>query len=169
MSKARWAGLAAMLAMLAAGGWYVASPGYTLKQMKAAAQANDADRLSSYIDYPALREDMKSELTARMMAEAQKDNSGFGPLAVALGSAMVGPLVDAMISPAGVRAMMLSNRKNRKAPAAVGEDPVIERHGLSEFVVKSKSAENGAMVFKRHGLGWKLSGIDLPPPPLTNP
>ncbi len=164
MSRTKWAGLAAVLVLLATIGWYVLSPGYTLKQMKAAAQANDADRLSSYIDYPSLREDMKSELSARMMAEAQKDQSGFGPLGVALGSALVGPLVDAIISPAGVRAMMLSNRQNKKAPIAVGEDPDIERHGLSEFVVKSKSGQNGTMVFKRHGLSWKLSGLDLPPP-----
>jgi hypothetical protein len=166
MSKTKVAGLVALLVVVLGVGWYFASPSYTLSQMKAAAQANDADALSSYIDYTALREDMKTELMARMMAEAQKDKSGFGALGVALGAAMIGPFVDAMTSPAGVRAMMLSNEANksaRKVPVTVDENPIIERRGLSEFIVKSKSEPNGGMVFKRYGLGWKLAGIDLPP------
>jgi hypothetical protein len=150
--------------------WYFASPLYTLKQMQSAAQANDADRLSAYIDYPTLREDMKSELMAQMLAESQKDGGAFGPLGLAIGTAMIGPMIDGMVSPAGVRAMFLSKRQEAEKagnqapaiPAKVAEDPVIERRSLSEFVVRSKSKPDGGMVFRRHGLSWKLSGMDLP-------
>jgi hypothetical protein len=40
---------------------------------------------------------------------------------------------------------------------------VIVRRGLSEFLVASKQQPKGGLVFKRHGLSWKLSGVDLPP------
>lgn len=171
MRKAPLLALAAVAAILIAGvGWYVLSPGYTLSRMKAAAERNDPDAMSAYIDYPALREDLKAELMARLMAESQKDKSGFGGLGLALGSAMMGPMIDGMVSPAGVRAAMIANRnqKNGKAPAVtanlqVPEQPEIVRRSFSEFLVTTKAHPNSGMVFKRHGLSWKLSGVDLPP------
>jgi hypothetical protein len=171
MSRNKWIGLVAAIVIVSGIVWYFASPSYTLVQMRNAAKANDADALSSYIDYPSLREDMKSEFMAHMMAEAQKDESGFGALGVVFGSAMVGPIVDGMVSPAGVRAMLISSKQEQarggdtpKPPVKVDENPIIERRSFSEFAVKSKSDANGAMIFTRHGLGWKLSGVDLPPP-----
>lgn len=177
MSRNRWIGVVAAIFAVAAVAWYFGSPYYTLSQIKAAAQSNDPDRLSAHIDYPALREDLKSEFMAHMMAEARKDESGFGALGMALGSAMVGPMVDAMVSPAGVRAMLLSRQQRQTAEAGnaptasvkVDENPLIERRSFSEFAVKSKSDPDGAMVFTRHGLGWKLSGVDLPAPTPQTP
>ena len=85
MSRGKWAGLAVAVVIALGVAWYFASPWYTLKQMRSAAEANDAAALSSYIDYPSLREDLKSDLMAQMMAEASKDKSGFGALGVATG------------------------------------------------------------------------------------
>lgn len=171
MSRSKWLGVVAAIIILSGVIWYFASPSYTLSQMRAAAEANDADALSNYIDYDSLREDMKAEFMAHMMAEAQKDDSGFGALGVAIGSAMIGPIVDGMVSPAGVRAMLISSKQEQaksgdgpKAPVRVDGDPIIERRSFSEFAVKSKNDADGAMIFSRHGLGWKLSGVDLPPP-----
>ena len=41
------------------------------------------------------------------------------------------------------------------------QDLVIERHGLSEFKVRTKG-KDGAAIFRRYGLGWKLAGFDVP-------
>ena len=155
--------------LLAGIGWYIESPLYTLGQMRDAAKANDADALSSYVDYPALRESVKAEITARVAYTERKDRSGLGPLEAALSSAITGPLTDAVVSPAGIRAMLASKQADEvlgnipKPPVHVDSDAAIERHGLSEFVVKSRSKPQGAIVFKRHWLGWKLSGVELPP------
>jgi hypothetical protein len=65
-SKTRVAAFAAAALIIASGAlWYFESPAWTLHQMKAAADANDPDALNSYIDYPALREDLKTEIRAR--------------------------------------------------------------------------------------------------------
>jgi Protein of unknown function (DUF2939) len=171
-SRTRIAALAAAALIIAAGAtWYLASPGWTLHQMKAAADANDPDALNPYIDYPALREDLKAEVMGQAMAEAKKDNSGFGRLSLAIGTAMIGPLIDGLVTPAGMRAALRAKREQPESKVApkgasalrVPDDPVIVRRGLSEFLVASKRQPKGGLVFKRHGLSWKLSGVDLPP------
>src|SRR5438270_5643504 len=166
--KWRIAALAAALIVIASATlWYFESPAWTLKGMKDAAQSHDADALNGYIDYPALRDSLKAALMARMMEEAQKDKSGFGGLGLAVGSAMMGPMIDALVSPAGMRASLLAET-HVNAPAGasalhVPKEPVIVRRNFSEFVVTAKNQPNSGLVFKRHGLSWMLSGVELPP------
>ena len=172
ISKPKVAALAAAVLIIAAAvTWYLASPGWTLHQMKAAADANDPDALNTFIDYPALREDLKAEIRGQMIAEAQKDRSGFAPFGLAIGSALAGPAVDALVTPAGMRAAFIAKRDQEQvkgAPQAasalrVPDDPVIVRRGFSEFLVASKRQPKSGLVFKRHGLSWKLSGVKLAP------
>ena len=170
--KTRVAALAAAALIMAAGvTWYLASPGWTLHQMKAAADSDEPDALNSYIDYPALREDLKAEILSRMMAEAKKDKSGFGGLGVAIGRAVIRPVIDRLVTPAGMRAALFAKRDQAQTKVAaqaasalrLPDDPVIVRRGFSEFLVASKRQPNRGLVFKRHGLSWKLGGVDLPP------
>jgi hypothetical protein len=170
-SRTRVAALAAAVLIIAAGvTWYLASPDWTLHQMKAAVDANDPDALNSYIDYPALREDLKAEIAGQMAAQARKDKSGFGGLGLAIGTAMIGPVVDRLATQAGMRAALIAKRAEGQIKAApnpasslrVPDDPMIVRRGFSEFLVASKRQPTSGLVFKRHGLWWKLSGVDLP-------
>jgi hypothetical protein len=158
---------AALIVIASSTLWYFESPVWTLKGMKDAAQSNDADALNAYIDYPALRKSLKAELKARMRAEAQKDKSGFGDLGRALGSVTLGPLLDVIVSPAGMRAALLANSQENMGPAAsalhVPKEPVIVRRTFSEFLVTAKGQPNSGLVFKRHGFSWMLSGVELPP------
>ena len=170
MSRGKWkiAAVAAALIVIASSTlWYFESPAWTLKGMKDAAQSHDADALNAYIDYPALRESLKAELMARMMAEVRKDKSGFGALGMALGSAVVGPMIDGLVSPAGMRAALLADGQEKANPATsalhVPEKPVIVRRSFSEFLVTTKDHPDSGLVFRRHGLSWMLSGVELPP------
>lgn len=181
MKGTRWAIAAFVLLVLAAGGWYFASPWWTLRQMQAAADANDGERLAAYIDFPMLRDDLRGDLSAQMQTEARARGGAFGGLAASFGQMLINPLVDNLVTPSGVRALFLARRQeaeNDDAPppaeaeaeasagglrgVRVGDAPVIRRRGLSEFVVSSPNRAGG-LVFTRHGLGWRLSGIDLPP------
>ena len=172
MKGSKWLSLAAVVLIIAGVAWYFASPGYTLSRMKAAAESNDADAMASYIDFPALREDLKADLLAQMMAEAQKDKSPFSGFAMALGPAMVSSMVDGYITPAGMKALFASKRAETRTAAKaerpaestfkLEDQPIIKRRGLSEFLVATRKDPNSGMVFKRDGLGWKLSGVELP-------
>ena len=170
-SKTRIAALAAAVLIVAAGvSWYWASPAWTLHQMKAAADANDASALNSYIDYPALREDLKAEIMSQMTAEAKKHRSRFGGLGLAIGTAIGGPVIDGLVTPAAMRAALVARHDQAQVQGApqpatalgIPDDPVIERRGFSEFLVASRKQPETGLVFKRHGLSWKLSGVNLP-------
>jgi hypothetical protein len=168
-------GAALLLILLLAGGWYYVSPGLTVKSMVEAAQSNDEARFSSYVDYDALRTDMKTELTSRLQAEAKRDGSEEAKLGLAMGMAVMGPLVDSMVSPTGMKqafANLANEQANAKGKAAAGdkgtakvekEEPQIRRMGVNRFIVTGKDTPDSGLVFERRGLGWKLAGIDLPP------
>ena len=107
----------------------------------------------------------------QMTAEAKKHKSGFGGLGLAIGTALIGPVIDRLVTPSGLRAALIAKRDQALINAAPGAasalrvpaDPVIVRRGLSEFLVASKQQPGSGLVFKRHGLSWKLSGVDLQP------
>ena len=161
----------ASLALLGLGvGWYVFSPLWTLKQMRAAADARAADDLAAHVDLPALREDLKSELSVALVAQARHDKSGAGALGAAVGLAMLDTVVDGFVSPAGIRLMFASAAggdasPGGRPPARMGSSGFrIERDGLAGFRVLPVDPTNGgALVFRRYGLEWRLAGVDLPP------
>jgi hypothetical protein len=175
----------ALLLALAAivGGWYYVSPGITVKAMVEAAQDGDEARFSSYVDYDALRADMKSELTTRLQEEAKRDGSAEAKLGLAMGMAMMNPIVDSMVSPKGMQTAFANLAKEQQAAKAKGgnggdaggkdaaakgsipADPEIQRQGLNRFIVTGKDTPGSGLVFVRYGVGWKLAGIDLPKMP----
>ena len=162
------AAVALAAVLLLGAGWYMLSPGWTVKAMVDAAQSGDGDRFSSYVDYPALRADMKAELTQRLQAEGRRDTSPEARIGVAMGLAMMGPIVDRMVSPKAMQsalARISSETKTGGAGNKGGDKPAkpeIHRQGLSRFLLAGKGRADSGLVFERRGLGWKLTGIDLP-------
>ena len=51
------------LLVLLIAGWWFASPYWVLYQVKQAVEENQLGKLSSYIDYPAVRQSLKSQLS----------------------------------------------------------------------------------------------------------
>ena len=136
MRTSRAALLAAALLALVAAGWWFGSPWWTLWRMREAAQAGDADSLAAYIDFPALRASTRAQL---------------GPL----GGLLARPAVDALVSPEALRLALLHRRDG--GGEAGGLD--LTRTGPSEFRLRRGK---GDLVFRRHGLGWKLAEVGPP-------
>lgn len=166
-----------LCAGLAAAGWLYASPFWTLKAMRDAAEARDAEALAAYVDFPALRADLKSDLSAAMMAEMARARAteDMSARPDALGLAMLDPLIEGMVSPAGLQMMFAGNpaAASSATPAPLREvsasgEVTVTRNGLSEFRVSGKGDDPAALVFRRDGLGWRLVGIDLPPQALAS-
>ena len=135
--------------------------------MVATAQARKAAALSAYVEAPALRQAMNGELTGRVERESKKDRSPQAKLAGMMGLALIGPLVDRMVSPSAINQAFMRLTIEQPKDASSGKDekpePVIRRQGLNRFVVAGKDMPDSGLVFARRGLGWKLVGIDLPP------
>ena len=170
--------LAAAVAVIAIGAAIWASPYYALHQMKTALDARDAAALAEHVDFPALRDNIKSQLAATMSrslgALAGSDNP-FAAMGAAVTNAMLGKMVDAMVSPAGVQALVSKSALSRQAPAGqvaggshdgtAGKARYAAGYGgWDRFVIRpaADSDDAGALVLRRHGLwSWKLSEVGL--------
>jgi hypothetical protein len=139
MRRPKWKLLAAALAVLLIAGWWFGSPWWTLWRMREAARAGDSETLAAYIDFPALRASTRAKLAPRL-----------GPL----GGALAGPAVDTLVSPAALRLALGSGRGGGES----GADFDLDRTRASEFRLRRGDKD---LVFRRHGLGWKLEEISL--------
>lgn len=94
-----------------------ASPYLALRQMKQAIDARDAQAISAYVDFPALRISLKQQLTDELMRriDARTRDNPLAIIGAMIGSALVGPLVDAYATPEGV-AMLMSGVPPRARP-----------------------------------------------------
>lgn len=178
------------LLMLAAafGGWYFASPGYALMSLHDAVKAGDADAMDNHIDFVAVRDSLKSSIKAKMAEEvAVTDADPMAALGMAMADALLDPIIDGILTPEGMAAMIARRREmddkenvagstgsavkqtgNPDASSAPsdskGQTPnyEIEREGLSKFTVTfPDDPEAPALIFMRDGLSWKLSDIDI--------
>lgn len=156
MTRRGWAALAVGVSLLVvAAGWYVASPWWTLKNMRDAARSRDGDRLASYIDFPAVRQSASDELAEEVDARLP------GLLPKKLIEKLGRPVVDALVSPDVLRAALIAKPKGKGSGA---DNCGLSRQGLSEFRLRCAQLANGQadLIFRRRGLGWVLAGIDLP-------
>ena len=160
--------------LLALGGWYYYAPYYTASQMQAAVEARDADRLARHVDFPALREDVRqslNEVLAQELAEFRRDNP-FGGLGVAVAGALLKPLVDAVVSPAGIATIMegyIPEPDGRGMGfTSQGETRIRMGYaGLDRFVVTIESERDPVqqvdLILHRQGnFSWKLASLGLP-------
>lgn len=189
MNRRVWIGLAAAVVALLVG-WYAASPFMAMGALQKAAKSGDRDRLEQLVDFPRVRESLKQDFTAGLMAKAQNDASlrdnPFAGLAAMFVPALVDRIVDAAVSPAGI-ARMQEGQGVASPPGAkpmdrpIGSDsqPLSKPAGksadkprlayryasLNRFkVVQPTDAGPMNWVFARQGLfGWRLIRIELPP------
>ena len=165
MTSSKKGGIAVAIIVLLAAAWLTFSPYWTLSRMKAAAEANDAAALNGYIDYPALRENLKSDMAA--MASAETVRRGGNPAQAAMAMAFIGPMIDAYVQPATMTGMLTGRAAKGPAPKAriTGDDVEVTRDSLKRFTVKSadmRAGKGGGAVFEMRGLGWVMTRIALP-------
>src|SRR3546814_6918099 len=114
MKKWPWLAVAVLVALLA---WTAAGPYRTVNAIRDAAQARDAQAMAEQVDFPALRSSLKAQLGDRLLREVgtpSPDNpiAAFG---LSIAGGLVGGLVDVMVTPAGLGAIMEGRRTDRKS------------------------------------------------------
>ena len=157
-------------------GWYAVSPYITLHQMRSAAESKDAEELSEHIDFPAVKESLKASFSAKMMSEAANspNDNPFAGAGAALAIAMIGPMIDALVTPQAIAMMMQGEKpppQQAQVPAAStpNKEPNVSSGytGINTFDVdvsdKDDPTAKIGLRFKRHGLfSWKLTSIEMP-------
>ena len=164
---------------------YIASPFWTLNGMKNAVANNDAISIADSVDFPALRESLKANIQAQMASETAKpDADGFEAFGSALAAMMIGPMIDALVTPEGLIQIMqgkdIDSLSDMESGQAANSDSSttgptkmnISKMGyetinrftvdISEDAHENIDSKNATLVFSRRGLlSWKLSGIRL--------
>jgi hypothetical protein len=99
--------LVAILIVIALGFGY-ASPYIVLNELKHAADERDAETVDEYVDFPALRESLKQQITGLLTRRLDTQGHGnpFAAIGAMIGVALIGPLVDAYATPDGVAALL---------------------------------------------------------------
>ena len=165
----RWI-IAALAALLVLGGtWYFASPALAMSGLRDALQEGDRDELTERVDFPAVRESLKSQMMAAVTAEMAKQKEGDNPFA-ALGAmfvtGLVNQMIEGLVTPDGLRALVQQGRL-KADPSAKAPDQqwTVEHDGLDKFraVPVGKPGEKAPkLLFKRDGLGGRLVDIEMP-------
>lgn len=97
-----------IVAVIAAISYAYASPYIALNRLKAAIDARDSHAVSEYVDFPSLRISLKQQITNELMRRIdakRPDNDPLAAIGALIGSALIGPLVDAYATPDGVAAL----------------------------------------------------------------
>lgn len=176
MKKWIWLAAAMFAALLA---YTAAGPYLAINAIREAVKTEDSRALARQVDFPALRTSLKAQLTDRVVREAgaEAQSSLVGAFGLRLATGLVGGAVDAMVTPAGLGALMegrkLWNRGAGIAPpsrADTGQQPEPLRGAVQRYespsrftaTVHDDAGRPVVFVLTRDGLRWKLSDIRLP-------
>jgi hypothetical protein len=158
-------------------GVYGGSAYLAASNLEKSAKAGDVAALDELVDFPSVREGLKSQMNAAMMAKMQSDpelaNNPFAGLGMMLAPAIIERAVDAYVTPDGIAAIVRGQRLNEPPQAAAEnrDNPDVEYGSqwvdLDTFKVTArKDGSNETMpsfIFKREGFAtWKLKKIQLP-------
>lgn len=157
---------------------WAAAPVFAAQSLIRAAKAGDADRLEQLVDFPALRQSLKDELTAELAAHMRRnpDADRLGGLGMILAPMLLSGAVDAAVTPEVVAHMVTT----AEAPDPTVRDrpePGDERDGrdihqawgyrdLNAFAVTLTDRDHPdqrlALILERRGLfSWKLAAVDI--------
>lgn len=153
--------------------WSYFTPHLVVRDMMDAAEAKDADRFSRHVDYPAVRMSLKAHLKTSMMNQAKENTNPFEALGAGLSMMFTDTIVDALVSPEVLSAMMNGESMETNVPPTTADAERMEMEtsmgyrGLNMFVVlmreKGSVEEPMEFVFQRSGLAsWQLKGLRMP-------
>jgi len=159
--------------------WAVA-PIVAAQSLIRAAKAGDTAKLEQRVDFPSLRESLKAELNAEVLARVRGDprltESDLGGIGMMLAPMLLSGAVDTVVTPEVVAAMVRDGEApdptNAPDPAPKAGDDGGDIHqswgyrDLNTFSVTltRRDAPNKrlALLLDRRGLfSWKLAAVDL--------
>jgi hypothetical protein len=171
--------------VIIAGGYYFASPFLAIQGLRSGFLSKNSEQVNKYIDYPALREDLKPQLITGMIKNMQNNpemaSNPFSGFAIALITPMASQMVDTYVTPSGMRTILESStseqsgaNQDKTAQGLVDRkkefDKALQKtslgyEGVNKFQLTA-TADDGKktkLIFNREGFaGWKLKSVILP-------
>jgi hypothetical protein len=163
-----------VLAVLFGAVWMYFTPYLAMNRLQKAAKAGDTEALNELVDFPSLRESVKTNVRSAVENSVSHSHNPFAVLGGLLAGAVASPLVDAFVTPSGIAALTEGERPGQHRGANSGDgvhvkNVKVERGYESldvfavHFVDRDSGKERMALLLHRDGLfHWKLNGIRLP-------
>jgi DUF2939 family protein len=165
-----------VLGVVFAAVWMYFTPYLAMNRLQKAARAGDTEALNELVDFPALRESVKTNVRSAVENSVSRSHNPLAVLGGLLAGAVASPLVDAFVTPSGIAALTEGERPgegHRDAADSVARVRVknvkVKRgyENLDLFVVHFVDRNDGheklALLLRRDGIyHWKLSGVRLP-------
>ena len=154
---------------------YLASPFWAARQFKEAALSADVDHLDAAVDFPSVRESLKSQLTVAVTTKMNNDpamrSNPFAGLGTVMIPALVGKMVDGFVTPDGISAMVKQGKVEKRG-GEVKSNPNIrysydyrslDRFSVTVKVPDAKEDQAPKFIFERRGLfSWKVIRLEIP-------
>jgi Protein of unknown function (DUF2939) len=164
------------LCVVAAIGFYIASPYVAFYELQHAAKTGGRDAIEAAVDFPAVRDDLKAQLNGAFQAKMQADgNATKNPLdaiGMLLAPAVIGRVIDAYVTPQNIAQMLAKAHTPKKgaSPSDGEKTPVVTHYAYLSLDRFRATVSEGAdkdqslgFVMERRGLfDWKLIRIELP-------
>lgn len=162
-------GVLLLFAALLFGSWYVVSPWLAMRSLSEAAQTGDVEALERKVDFAALRQsagDQLGEVVRRQEGQGGVIDAIGSELAERAGRAVIDQMIDAdsvgtLVATGAMAAPLLPQRLQGQRI-----DWDVERSGIDSFRGVGTFEDGTAgpnLLFERDGLGWVMTGFELPP------
>jgi hypothetical protein len=163
-------GLAALAFMV--GIYYFAAPPAAVTGLRDAIIRGDSIEIGDRVDVTRVRQSLKEQVNALILGKDYQKlaSNPFGSFAIGVASKLLEGTLDALVTPAGLADLAKGRVPGDDDPPEPSEarqpfsSARIDRESLDRFSAWVP-AENGGeirFVFRRQGLGWKLTEIILP-------
>lgn len=152
-------------------GYVAAAPYITAQQMKVAAQDYDGKKLSQYVDFDALQDNLTKQLSAIALGEQEGKNNALAVLGSQVAEATVRPIVSTYVTPEGVIELMAGSKpklgslpkrdKNDADIKHIMDDAALGYDGPHRFIISinARGSERLRLVLHRYGINWKLAEV----------
>ena len=164
------------VAFLSVFGAYAGSPYWAARQLRVAAASGDIDAIEQLVDFPAVRESLKSQLTVMLTNKMNEDpnlkGNPFAGFGMMLMPTMINNMVDGFVTPDAISAMATQGKVAKNIKSEGSDSKVTYKYGyrgINRFGVAIKNREKPderalTFVFDRRGLfSWRLVRIQMPP------
>jgi len=146
----------AALALAGLAAYSYASPWLTLKNFRSDAVAGKTERMNDYVDFPILRDSLRTQIQSVMTDQLAKDGSDnpFAGLAMLMMNAVIDPLVNMVASPSGIVKMVQGKAQSAETPGVPLPFPGADSPGSAPPTpIKSAETEKALAGTVRYD-GW---------------
>ncbi|WP_165926974.1 DUF2939 domain-containing protein [Sphingomonas sp. BK235] len=159
-------------------GAYFGSPYWAARQLYAAAGSGDVDRIEAAVDFPAVRESLKGQLTVALTEKFDEDQSDdpFKGIGTLLMPTIVQRAVDAFVTPDGIAAIVKRGQLEKSQDKGPKPDlsydyewRSLDRFGITIHAKDVPAARAPMIVLERRGLfTWKMIRLQVPKDMIKN-